>query len=360
VLVLLAGAGIVAVPGPGHATSGRDDTTWLQARLDAGGRIFLPKLADGECYETRGLWVSHNGTRIGSNGACIVYLGPGPTRLASSDGDPIASNAIFIVNRSTGHGPPPRGVAISDLTLIVPVGTDGYGVIVAGTHVSIVDLDVDGVPTDGITITGRNNGLGYAGPVLVRNSLIRGAKRNGISVIAGRDVTIDGNTITGVGLVGMQDPELGPWAGIDLEPDVASYPIDRVAMTGNTIVGNGGPGVLIALVTATGPPKVARQITLSANTIAFNSVTTGEFLRGGVCLQGGQSDGQGTLRLVANEIANNGGYGLCSDAAGFDMRVALSCNRLHDNADGESQWGEIANAGSAAADEPARGALGCG
>jgi len=356
----LAVAGLIAVPGPGRAASGRDDTTWLQARLDRGGTIFLPKLKGGDCYQTRGLWVSHNGTRISSNGACIVYLGPGPTRLQSSDGDPIASNAIFIVNRSTGKATPPHGIVISDLTLIVPVGTDGYGVIVAGTHVSLVDLDVDGVPTDGITITGRNNGLGYAGPVMVRNSLIRGAKRNGISVIAGRDVTIAGNTITGVGLVGIQDPELGPWAGIDLEPDVASYPIDRVTMSGNTIVGNGGPGVLIALVTASGLPRVASQITLAANTIAFNSVTTGEFLRGGVCLQGGQSDGQGTLRLIANEIAHNGGYGLCSDAAGFDMRVALACNRLHDNTDGESQWGDIASSGSAVADDAARGAVGCG
>jgi len=360
VVALLAVAGLVSVPGPGRAAAGRDDTTWLQTRLDAGGKIFLPKLKGGDCYETHGLWVSHNGTRISSNGACIVYLGPGPTRLQSSDGDPIASNAIFIVNRSTGHTTPPHGIVISDLTLIVPVGTDGYGVIVAGTHVALVDLDVDGVPTDGITITGRNNGLGYAGPVTVRNSLIRGAKRNGISVIAGRDVTIADNTITGVGLVGMQDPELGPWAGIDLEPDVASYPIDRVTMTGNTIVGNGGPGVLIALVTASGLPRVASQITLAANTIAFNSVTTGEFLRGGVCLQGGESDGQGTLRLIANEIAHNGGYGLCSDATGFDMRVALACNRLHDNTDGESQWGDIASAGSAVADDAARGAIGCG
>lgn len=361
VLVLLAVAGIVALPGPGNAASGRDDTTWLQARLDTGGKVFLPKLKGGDCYETRGLWVSRSRTRVSSNGACIVYLGPGPTRLSSSDGDPIASNAVFIVNRSTGHSTPPHGIVISDLTLIVPIGTDGYGVIVAGTHVSLVNLHVDGVPTDGITVTGRNNGLGYAGPVTIRGSLIRGAKRNGISVIAGRDVTIDGNTITGVGTVGMQDPEQGPWAGIDLEPDVAAYPLERVTISRNTISGNGGPGVLIALVTTSGAPKVARQITLSGNAITFNSVTTGQFLRGGVCLQGGQSDGRGTLRLIANEIAGNGGYGLCSDAVGFSMQVAMACNHVHDNADGDSQWGPlVASSGPSRTEGAAQSGVGCG
>jgi hypothetical protein len=338
--VFLGVIALAVVSAPGRAASVRDDTPWLQARLDAGGRIYLPKLGGGECYQTRGLWVSRSGTRIASNGACIVYLGPGPTRLSSSDGDPIAANAIFAVNRSFPRGGPPQHVTISDLTLIVPIGTDGYGVIVAGTHVTLANLDIDGVPTDGITVTGRNNGLGHAGPVTIRNNLIRGAKRNGISVIAAVDVTIDGNTITGVGLVGMQDPELGPWAGIDLEPDVAEYPIKRVTISRNTISGNGGAGVLIALVTANGRPNIADQIQLSGNAITYNSVMNGPFLRGGVCLQGGQSDGSGTLLLNANEIAGNGGYGLCTDATGFDMRIALWCNRVHDNGDGDSQWGD--------------------
>ena len=36
----------------------RDDTDLLQAKLDAGGTIFLPKLPNGQCYRTRGLWLS--------------------------------------------------------------------------------------------------------------------------------------------------------------------------------------------------------------------------------------------------------------------------------------------------------------
>ena len=55
----------------------RDDTPWLQAKVDAGGAIFLPRLPEGQCYATRGLWVSRDDTTITSDGACIVALGAG-------------------------------------------------------------------------------------------------------------------------------------------------------------------------------------------------------------------------------------------------------------------------------------------
>src|SRR5205823_902878 len=49
-------AGVAAGGGAGQSRVARDDTSWLQARLDAGGgRIFLPKLPNGACYATRGL-----------------------------------------------------------------------------------------------------------------------------------------------------------------------------------------------------------------------------------------------------------------------------------------------------------------
>ena len=87
--------GAPAPPGGAVAAPGRDDTAALQAQLDAGGTVFLPRLPDGQCYATHGLWVSLDGTSIVSDGACIVALGPGPVRLHSPDGDPIAADAIF-------------------------------------------------------------------------------------------------------------------------------------------------------------------------------------------------------------------------------------------------------------------------
>ena len=121
-----------------------DDTSWLQARLDrGGGTIFLPKLSDGRCYATRGLWVSHDNTTITSDGACVVSLGLGPVRLHSVDGDPIAADAVFFVNRSDPKRPAPIDVTISNLHVTVAPGQPMYGVAVFGHRVMLSHLDIE-------------------------------------------------------------------------------------------------------------------------------------------------------------------------------------------------------------------------
>jgi Right handed beta helix region len=334
--------GIVLHGAPAQA-AGRDDTAWLQAALDAGGKIVLKKLPDGACYEVYGLWVSRNHTTIDAKkGACVEYLGPGPVRLTSSDGDPIASNAIFFINRSSTGAELPHDVSISNLQLKVPDGTDGYGVLVAGSEVKLSNLKIIGAPLDAVTVTGRANGRGYAGPVTIKGSRFVGARRNGISVVGAIGVTIDSNVITGAGnahFLGRTPVSYtGPWAGIDLEPDTLSYPIKKVTVSNNKISDNGGAGILMALATNAGLPAVADQITLSGNAIAHNGQSSGPFLRGGICLQGGQADGQGRLTVISNQIVGNGGYGLCRHPEGFTMQITLDRNVLRDNADGDSEW----------------------
>src|SRR5918912_1255504 len=77
---LFAAVALVGLGTSAHAAV-RDDTDLLQAKLDAGGAIFIPKLPNGQCYATRGLWLSRDDTNITSDGACIVALGFGPARL---------------------------------------------------------------------------------------------------------------------------------------------------------------------------------------------------------------------------------------------------------------------------------------
>jgi hypothetical protein len=320
----------------------RDDTSWLQAALDAGGNIVLDGLPGGACYQTYGLWVSRSTTIDTTSGACVEYLGPGPVRLFSSDGDPIASNAIFFVNRSSADANLPESISISNLQLNVPNGTDGYGVLVAGSNVTLNELKITGSPLDAVTVTGRANGRGYAGPVVIKGSRFIGARRNGISVVGAIGVKIDSNTITGAGnqtFLGLAPVSYtGPWAGIDLEPDLVSYPIKNVTVSNNTISDNGGVGILMALATNSGLPTVADQIKLSGNTITRNGQSNGPFLRGGICLQGGQADGQGRLSVTKNKIVANGGVGLCRHPEGFNMRISLSKNKIKNNSDGNNAW----------------------
>jgi hypothetical protein len=286
----------------------RDDTAWLQRRLDANrnGTIFLPRLPNGECYATRGLWVSRDGTNITSDGACIVSLGLGPVRLHSIDGDPIAASAVFFVNRSTPTKPAPVHVTISNLRIVVPEGQSMYGVALFGHQITLSHLDISGSPKDDITISGRGNGNSYAGSISILDSTLSGAGRNAISATAVIGLRIERNTIVGV----RDSPPGQPAAGIDLEPDDRGQPALDVRIIGNTISDNAGPGILLELESNAGLAVVATALEITGNTIVRNSAKRTPPKRGGIVLAGGQDGDQGTLILKDNVIRGNGGPGI--------------------------------------------------
>jgi hypothetical protein len=281
-----------------------DDTSRLQARLDrAGGTLFLPKLPDGRCYATRGLWVSHDDTTITSDGACIVSLGLGPVRLHSIDGDPIAADAVFFVNRSDPKRPAPINVTISNLHVTVAPGQPMYGVAVFGHRVRLSHLVIDGVPKDDVTISGRANGNSYAGDITVLDSTLSGAARNALSATGVIGLDIERNTIQGV----RDAPPGQPAAGIDIEPDTRDRPELGVRIVGNTIQDNAGPGILLELEPNEGPAIIATGLEISGNTIVRNAGKPTPPKRAGIVLAGGQDGGAGTLLLKDNVIRGNGG-----------------------------------------------------
>jgi hypothetical protein len=313
--------------------AGGDDTAWLQARLDAaGGTIFLPKLPDGECYETRGLWVSHDNTTITSDGACIVSLGPGPVRLRSTDGDAIAAEAVFFVNRSHATGPAPVHITISNLKITVPTGQPSmYGVAVFGHQVTLSGLDIGGTPKDDVLIGGRANGNGYADSVSVLHSTLSGAGRNAISAFGVIGLTIDGNLVHDVRDV----PPGQPAAGIDVEPDDRGQPTLDVHIVHNTIADNAGPGILLELDTNSGPAAIASDLEVSANTIVRNAHRRIPPKRAGVILAGGQDLVPGSLVFRDNVVDDNGGPGVLALRLG--LLVEAAGNELRDNDAGPTQ-----------------------
>ena len=305
-----------------------DDTAWLQSRLDrGGGTIFLPKLPNDACYRTRGLWVSHDHTTITSDGACIVALGLGPIRLHSIDGDPIASDAVFFVNRSGSKQSAPVDVTISNLRIVVPSGIPAmYGVAVFGHQVTLSHLDVGGVPKDDVTISGRANGNSYSGNISVLDSTLSGAARNAISVTGAIGLRIERNTIQGV----RDAPPGQPAAGIDVEPDTRDRPASDLHIVGNTIQDNAGPGILLELEPNEGPAVLATGIEISGNTIVRNALKPSPPKRAGIVLAGGQDGGAGTLLLKDNVIRGNGGPGILETH--FKLVVQSSGNDITGNA----------------------------
>lgn len=316
-VLCLAAAALAVVPAAGGGA--RDDTDALQARLDAGGTVFLPKLPGGQCYATRGLWVSRDDTEIGSDGACITSLGPGPVRLTSPDGDPIPAQAVFYINRSGLRELAPVNVSIHGLRIDVPPDAGTYGIGIFGHEVTVQDVTVTGSPLDAITIGGRANGDGYAGRVAVLNCTLTGGRRNVVSATSVIGLRIEGNRITGSTDTWPSPGGGNPGAGIDLEPDQRGTPMLDVLISGNTIADNAGPGIIVSLGTNRGNAVIASAIRIVGNTITGNGTKPTPPEQGGILFKGGQDRARTGILVERNTITGNRGAGL----TGHDTTVTL-------------------------------------
>jgi hypothetical protein len=316
---------------PSGAGDGRDDTPALQARLDAGGTIALPKLPNGQCYATRGLWVSRDDTTITSNGACITALGPGDVRLTSPDGDPIAANAVFFVNHSAPLDPTPVRVTIKGVRIVVPAGANMFGIGIFGHEVTVRGVTVTGSPIDDVTIGGRANGSGYAGRVTVTRSNLSGAMRNVISATGVIGLRIDRNHITG----SRDLPPGQPAAGLDIEPDHRGAPTLDVSVSRNTIADNAGPGIIVSLDSNIGLPVIASRVDISDNKVLRNGRKTSPPQIAGIVLRGGQDRGGGRVVLTDNVVRGNRGPGVLG--SNLHGAVVARGNDLRGNSGGPSR-----------------------
>jgi hypothetical protein len=287
-----------AAPATPTVAPARDDTASLQAKLDAGGLVFLPRLPGGECYAMHGLWVSLDRTTIVSDGACIVALGPGPVRLHSPDGDPIAADAILFVSRSSEGNAAPHGVTISGLSLYVPAGVPMFGIEVYAHDVDVQRVRVDGDPIDSVLVGGRTTGEGYSSDVSILDSSFTAGRRNVVSVTSVRGLTIERCVITGASDTNFLAETGRTWgnpaAGIDVEPNSPSDPIVDVRIAGNRIERNAGPGVLLAL---SQQPTEAASVEIVDNWIAENGLKPTPPQRGAIVVTGDQHG----LTIARNE-----------------------------------------------------------
>lgn len=309
-LAVATAAALVLAPGAGSgAAAARDDTLWLQQRLDAGGRIYLAPLPNGECYVTRGLWVSRDDTEIVSNGACVEGAGPGEVRMRSSDGDPIAAEAVFYVSRSDVWHPAPVRILISGVRVVIPEDVEMYGISINGHLTTVRDVEVSGAPIDALYIGGRAND-GYCARVSITDSRFLGGRRNVISATGVIDLRIERNVIAGGTDTYESNPGRpygNPAAGIDLEPGGRGSPALAVRIANNRIVDNAGPGILLALSTNVGLPVLGSGIEIVGNEIVGNGRKPTPPQHGGIVLNGGQDLGGGRLLVEGNLIAGNRG-----------------------------------------------------
>src|SRR5256714_4864177 len=215
----------------------RDDTDVLQAKLDAGGAIFLPKLPDGACYRTRGLWLSHDDTTVTSDGACIVSLGFGPARLDPDAKRPHFANAVFYIDHSNIRAPVPARVSVSGLRIDVPKATRMHGIFVNGHETTLSHLAFEGAPRTGILVgSGVVGAGGMSARIAITDSTVTGAQRDGITVYGPIGLHLERNTISGA-----------HGSGISIRSADRGQPVLDTHVVENTVRDNGRPGVLLAL-----------------------------------------------------------------------------------------------------------------
>jgi len=316
-------AALVVAPGVGG--SPRDDTNALQRRLDSGGgTIFLRKLPNGACYRTRGLWVSHDDTRITPNGACIVAIGPGPVRLESTDGDPIPADAIFFVNHSNKLTPAPARIGISRLRLVVPAAARMYGIEIYGHVVTVRNVTITGSPIDDLYVGDRANGDGYASRIVITHCRLESGGRNVLSAVSFIDLRIDHSTLVNASNAYHGTPKEGgnPSAGIDIEPNSRGNLALDLRIAHNVIAHNGGPGILLALTSPSGKPLNADRLTIVGNRI-FDNGRSDRAVHGGIVFFGGQADGRGTAVVSDNRITGNRGAAI----SGWQMTTTVEARR---------------------------------
>src|SRR2546423_6028394 len=250
---LLLGAAFVATLANASSAQadGRDDTGWLQAKLDAGGSVFIPKLPDGQCYATRGLWVSRDDTSVTSDGACIVALGPGEARIKTGSGRPIRATALFYVDHSDVNKPLPVRITIGGVRIDVPDAKRMDGVSISGHEVTLDHLTIGGAPTTDVLIGGGKLGsAGLTERIVVRDSPLTGGRRDVISAAGPVGLRVERNTLSG----GRGLPQGQAGAGLHIRAADRGQPTLDVHALGNTITGNAGPGIFLDLAPANGTP----------------------------------------------------------------------------------------------------------
>jgi hypothetical protein len=278
----------------------RDDSTWLQAKLDAGGAIFLPRLPNGQCYATRGLWVSRDDTTVTSDGACVVALGPGEGRIRRGDGTFVTANAVFFVDHSDLRKPLPVRIAISGLHITVPASKRMHGISVLGHEVTLTSLTIDGSPLTDVRIgAGAKGSGGMSGRIAVTDSTLSGGVRDVVSVFGPVGLRVEGNVLSGA--------RGKTAAGLHIRAADRGQPTLDVHVTGNKVAANSGPGIFLDLAPANGLPVLASGIEIARNEIIGNARRAPKERRGGIVLAGRQNDGKGQILVRENFFRGNRG-----------------------------------------------------
>lgn len=220
-----------------------DDTNILQAALNStsikGQTLEIP----AGTYSTRPLFFPANSSLILDSGVTVQAV--------------------------PGYGETDHLLNISDVQNVAIFGTPGQSIfrmpkaeyvsgeyrhclaITGANNVTINGIQCNGSGGDGIYI--GEGAQGFSGNIKVLNSGFDNNRRQGLSLISGRDILVSNCTFTNT-------TGTGPSAGIDVEPNQAGDLLQNVLIDNSSAIGNDGNGLVFGIerLHANSPPLSIR------------------------------------------------------------------------------------------------------
>lgn len=243
-------AGRIAVPASVDATGASDASAALQS--------WLGSVPDGSTivFRSGGTYRMDKGLRISAGRRNLTFEGNGAT--LRSNGDATNASSLFIVSGTA--------IKIHNFNLVGNSPTPGsyrsgqeyaYGVQTYGaSNVEIADVTISAVYGDGLMVGG------WSDTVWFHDSHVVSAGRNGVAILAGRNVTVERVAFDKSG-----------WATFDIEPWEASGGASNIKFLNNTAgTWNGQWGFFFAAAGTAG--SVVHDVTVSGNTITGSPLTT--------------------------------------------------------------------------------------
>jgi hypothetical protein len=211
-----------------------DDRTVLQRAVTAA------RLQGGQSrklYWSKGTYLVTGQITLGTNqyidfdpGVVINLLPPSSVDTTSLFVAANQSNVHLNGNGATINGSRAAPSSTGTAAAFFIFGTD---------NVSICDFNINDFSVDGITITGDDAGSGASRNVFVKGCVVNNCCRNGMSIVSAIGCVVLGGEYNGT-----NGSPLGPFAGIDIEPEPNSF-LEDVNIIGVTTIGNDGAGIQI-------------------------------------------------------------------------------------------------------------------
>lgn len=226
----------------------------------------------------------------------------------------IVVDAGATVQATSGYTSDQRMLYVVDVSNVSITGTPGKSIfsmrkseytsgeyrhcldIEGANNVTVYGISCNNSGGDGLYI--GNGRQGYSSNVSVKQSSFDNNRRQGFSLISGRNILIDGCSFTNTS-------GTAPQSGIDIEPNVASDILENIVITNSRAAGNSGQGFMVSIGNLT---SSSQPISISGSNLVSESNGQSGYFATNEHDSGAQGV-SGTVTITNSSSSNDRAYG---------------------------------------------------